>query len=40
MSFNHNIKYPSLKNLSKEIVGNDYENKSAKYNVTIVKKYL
>tara|TARA_B110000977_G_C11072411_1_gene489961 strand:+ start:860 stop:1483 length:624 start_codon:yes stop_codon:yes gene_type:complete len=38
MSFNHNIKYPSLKNLSKEIVGNDYENKSAKYNVTIVKK--
>lgn len=38
MSFNHDIKYPSLKNLSKEIVGNDYENKSAKYNVTIVRK--
>lgn len=38
MSFNHDIKYPSLKNLSKEILGNDYENKSAKYNVTIVRK--
>lgn len=38
MSFNHDIKYPSLKNLSKEVVGNDYKNKSAKYNVTIVRK--
>ena len=38
MSFNHTIKYPSLKKLSNEIVGDSYENKSAKYNVTIVKK--
>lgn len=38
ISFNHDIKYPSLKTLSKEILGNSYENKSAKYNLTIVKK--
>lgn len=38
MSFNHDIKYPSLKNLSKEILDNDYNGKSSKYNVTIVRK--
>jgi len=38
ISFNHDLKYPSLKNLSKEVINNDYENKSAKYNVIIVMK--
>lgn len=38
ISFNHDLKYPSLKKLSLEILGNDYENKSAKYNITIVRK--
>lgn len=38
ISFNHDLKYPSLKKLSVEILGNDYENKSAKYNLTIVRK--
>ena len=38
ISFNHDLKFPSLKKLSLEILGNDYENKSAKYNITIVRK--
>ena len=38
INFNHLLKYPSLKKLSLEILGNDYENKSAKYNLTIIKK--
>tara|TARA_B110000908_G_scaffold71121_1_gene85810 strand:+ start:7578 stop:8204 length:627 start_codon:yes stop_codon:yes gene_type:complete len=38
ISFNHELKFPSLKKLSLEILGNSYENKSAKYNLTIIRK--
>lgn len=38
ISFNHDLKYPSLKNLAKEILGNDYSDKSNKYNLVIIRK--
>lgn len=38
MSFNHDLKYPSLKNLSKEILKNNYQDKNNKYNLTIIRK--
>ena len=38
ISFNHDLKFPSLKSLSLEVLGNSYEDKSAKYNLTIIRK--
>ena len=38
ISFNHDLKYPSLKKLSLEILGNEYSSKAAKYNLTIIRK--
>ena len=38
IEFFHKLEYPKLKVLSKEILGKDYQSKSRKYNIVIIRK--
>lgn len=38
INYNHNIEHPNLMNLSKEILGKDYKDKSRDFQVVIIKK--
>lgn len=38
INYNHNIEKPTLKNISKEILGNSYEDKSRNYQIIMIKK--
>jgi DNA polymerase III epsilon subunit-like protein len=38
INYNHNIEKPTLKNISKEILGNSYEEKSRNFQIVMIKK--
>lgn len=38
ISFNHDLKYPKLQALSEKFLGKSYQEKSQKYNLTIIRK--
>lgn len=38
INFNHQIEKPSLKNISKEILGDTFENKSRNFQIVLIKK--